>query len=229
MPLAGSLPVARRALLGGVAALLCAITVGWIIIHPTSSVTAPTAQPAGTRQTGDPATPSPSAVAPSGDVVIPASAPLRLRVPAIGLDGPVSEYTQQMIDRLGGFDPPELTTISWDTTIAGGLAGTDSSNTVYLYGHSWVDDAVFNRLKDMVPGDVASIDTAEGRLCYVQQKSLKLDKAEYKNNDELTDAIPNRLVLVSCYRPVGYDPNQATVQNIVSVLNLDQELTDTGC
>ena len=176
---------------------------------------------------------APSPIAPSPEplphVVVAASAPLRLRIPAISLDDAVSEYDQQMIDDRGGFDPPALTTIAWDTTILGGLAGTDSTNTVYLYGHSWVTNAVFNGLKDMQSGDLAAVDTANGTLCYAAQKTLKLDKAEYKTNDELTDAIPNRLVLVSCYRPVGYDPDSATVKNIVVVLQLDQEATDSGC
>ena len=141
----------------------------------------------------------------------------------------MSEYTQEMIDERGGFDPVGLATISWDTTIPDGLAGTDAANTVYLYGHTWVDEAVFNNLKDLQPGAVASIDTANGTLCYVTQKTLTLNKAEYKSNDELTNAIPNRLVLVSCYRPVGYDPGSATVQNIVVVLQLDQETTNVGC
>jgi len=134
-----------------------------------------------------------------------------------------------MIDDQGGYDPPELSTISWDTTISGGTAGTDSTNTVYLYGHSAVKPAVFNGLKGMRPGAVASIDTANGRLCYVEQKALQLVKSEYKTNDELTNAIPNRLVLVSCYRPVGYDPNEATVKNIVVVMQLDQDQTNSGC
>ncbi|TFD17924.1 sortase [Cryobacterium sp. TMT1-21] len=213
------------------------MSVGWILLHPTGPETAPTALPTPSIHRVTPATPAaplpvapdvPSAT-PAPDVVINASVPLRLTLPSIGIDGAVSKYTQSMIDSRGGFDPTELTTIAWDTTIAGGLAGTDSTNTVYLYGHSWVDTAVFNDLKDLRPGAVASIDTANGRLCYVEQKSLKLDKAQYKNNDELTDAIPNRLVLVSCYRPVGYDPNSATVQNIVAVLQLDQDKTNVGC
>ena len=219
--------VARRALLGGGAALLCAVLVGWIVLHPTEQVSAPTVQPMSTTQRPAPERSASPAAVP--DVVISASAPLRLRVPSIGIDGAVFEYTQTMIDELGGFDPPELTTISWDTTIPGGLAGTDATNTLYLYGHSSVNEAVFNGLQDVPSGAVASIDTANGRLCYVEQKALKLAKAEYKYNDELTDAIPNRLVLVSCYRPVGYDPNAATVQNIVLVLQLDQDKTNAGC
>ena len=171
---------------------------------------------------------SPSAVPPA-DVVVAASAPLRLRIAAIGLDGAVSEYTQQMIDERGGFDPSELSTISWDTTIPDGLAGTNAANTIYLYGHTWIEAAVFNGLTDLLPGAIASIDTANGTLCYAAQKTLMLNKAEYKTNDELTDAIPNRLVLVSCYRPVGYDPGAATVQNLVVVLQLDQEKTNAGC
>jgi len=163
------------------------------------------------------------------DLAVAASEPLRLRVPVIGLDGAVSEYSQRMIDDRGGFDPPELSTISWDTTIVGGLPGTDSTNTVYLYGHSWVDTAVFNGLREMQAGDIAGIDTATGTLCYVTQKTLTLPKSEYKNNDEMTDAIPNRLVLVSCYRPDGYDPNSATVKNVIAVLQLDQDVTNSGC
>lgn len=225
--------VPRRAALVGVAALCGAISVGWIFLHPTdsaprSTVTAATTAPPEIHRPVPEAPVPPTAVRPV-DVQIAASAPLRLRVPSIGLDGAVSEYTQAMIDEYGGYDPPELTTISWDTTISGGTAGTDSTNTVYLYGHSAVEAAVFNDLKDMTPGDVASIDTANGRLCYTEQKALQLNKSEYKNNDELTDAIPNRLVLVSCYRPVDYNPNEATVQNIVIVLQLDQAQTTAGC
>ena len=81
----------------------------------------------------------------------------------------------------------------------------------------------------MKAGDLAAVDTANGTLCYQAQKTLTLDKAEYKSNDELTNAIPNRLVLVSCYRPVGYDPSSATVKNIVVVLQLDQNATNAGC
>ena len=158
-----------------------------------------------------------------------ASAPLRLRVPAIGVDGAVSEYTQAMIDARDGFDPVTLDTIAWDTTIPGGIAGTDAVNTVYLYGHSWVDPAVFNGLKDLGAGAVAAVDTAEGTLCYVAQKTLTLDKAAYKTNDELTKIVAGRLVLVSCYRPVGYDPDAATVQNIVVILQLDRHATTAGC
>ena len=177
----------------------------------------------------EPSAPASPTAAPVVDVVVPASAPLQLRVASIGLDGAVSEYTQEMIDERGGFDPSEPTTISWDTTIQDGLAGTDAANTVYLYGHTWIDMAVFNGLRDLQPGAVASIDTANGTLCYVAQKTLLLDKAEYKTNDELTNVVPNRLVLVSCSRPVGYDPGIATVQNIAVVLQLDQEKTNVGC
>ena len=219
------MPIARKALLGGVAGLMCALSlVGCAALAPVPG-TAPSAVPTPTNRV--PPT-SPSA-APAADVVVQASAPLKLRVASIGLDGAVSEYNQEMIDERGGFDPPELSTISWDTTIPDGLAGTDAANTVYLYGHTWIDEAVFNGLKDLQPGAVASIDTANGTLCYVAQKTIKLNKAEYKTNDELTDAIPNRLVLVSCYRPVGYDPDAATVQNIVVVLQLDQDKTNAGC
>lgn len=201
-------------------------------MHPTESEGPATPAPTADVQEAAPATPTPPttpASVPEADLQITASAPLRLRVPSIGLDGAVSEYDQAMIDERGGYDPPKLSTISWDTTISGGIAGTDSTNTVYLYGHSSVGPAVFNDLKDMAPGSVASIDTTNGRLCYVEQKALKLVKSEYKYNDELTDAIPNRLVLVSCYRPLGYDPNEATVQNIIVVMQLDQAQTTSGC
>ena len=72
------------------------------------------------------------------------------------------------------------------------------------------------------------IDAAMANITLVSF-GMELDKAEYKTNDELTDVVPNRLVLVSCYRPAGYDPGAATVQNIVVVLQLDQEKTNVGC
>ena len=219
--------IARKALLGGLIALVCALSFGWVVLAPVPT-TAPPATPKPTIQRAAPIAPAPTPE-PAADLVVPASAPLQLRVASIGLDGAVSEYTQEMIDERGGFDPSEPTTISWDTTIPDGLPGTDSANTVYLYGHTWIDMAVFNGLRDLQPGAVASIDTANGTLCYVTQKTLLLDKAEYKTNDELTNVVPNRLVLVSCSRPVGYDPESATVQNIAVVLQLDQEQTNAGC
>ena len=219
--------IARKALLGGLIALVCALSFGWVVLAPVPT-TAPPATPKPTIQRVAPAATPPSP-APVADVVVEASAPLQLRVASIGLDGAVSEYTQEMIDERGGFDPSEPTTISWDTTIPDGLAGTDAANTVYLYGHTWIDMAVFNGLRDLQPGAVASVDTANGTLCYVTQKTLLLDKAEYKTNDELTNVVPNRLVLVSCSRPVGYDPGIATVQNIAVVLQLDQGQTNAGC
>lgn len=217
-------------MLVGAAALLSASAVGLIAFGLAGSDVGAPASADRTPGTAANSPPPPvKSPEPSANAVVAASAPLRLRVPAIALDGAVSEYSQQMIDDRGGFDPATLSTIAWDTTIQGGLAGTDSVNTVYLYGHSWVDPAVFNNLKEMKAGDVAAVDTANGTLCYLAQKTLTLDKAEYKSNDELTNAIPNRLVLVSCYRPVGYDPNAATVKNIVVVLQLDQNATDSGC
>ena len=161
--------------------------------------------------------------------MITASAPLGLRVPSVGLDGAVSVYTQSMIDERDGFDPPEMSTISWDSTILGGLAGTDSVNTVYLYGHSWVGAAAFNGLRDVQPGAVAAVDTANGTLCYVAQRSLTLDKAAYKVDPELVRVVPGRLVLATCYRPADYDPGSATVQNIAVVLQLDPDRTSVGC
>jgi hypothetical protein len=215
-------------LLGGLAVLL-----GAGITAQTITATEPGIRPpAGTSIPVATARPTPSAAdsaLPIPDSVIAASAPLRLRVPAIGIDGGVSEYTQAMIDARGGFNPGTLETISWDTTIPGGLAGTDAVNTVYLYGHSWVDPAVFNGLKDLPAGAVAAVDTAGGTLCYVAQKTLTLDKAAYTTSDELTQIVAGRLVLASCYRPVGYDPGSATVQNIVVILQLDRHATTVGC
>lgn len=219
-------------LIGGFTVLVAMLLGTWGILN---TITAPgpiTGAATLSVTPAESARPTPSAARPPipvRDTVVAASPPLRLRVPAVGIDGAVSEYTQKMIEARGGFDPETLQTIAWDTTISGGLAGTDAVNTIYLYGHSWVDPAVFNGLKDLPPGAVAAVDTANGTLCYVAQKTLTLNKAAYKSNDELTEIIANRLVLVSCYRPVGYDPTSATVQNIVVILQLDRHATTAGC
>jgi len=173
---------------------------------------------------------SPPLSVPTPDVVIPASAPTRLEIPVIGLDGAITEYTLAMIMKNGGYDPqPWRTAIAWDTSIEGGLAGTDATNTVYLYGHSWIEETVFNGIRYLQVGDIARVTTANGTLCYVAHDTFTVRKGDYKSHPELTRAVPNRLVLVTCNRPDGYDPNSVTIENAVVILQLDQQMTNAGC
>lgn len=188
--------------------------------QPTTSGTSSVSTPTSTRRPRPASVQAPIAVM-VPKRVIPASAPLHLSVPRVGIDGDISAYTQAEMDaNSGGVEPPTLSAISWDVTIPGGQAGSNSTNTVYLYGHSWVEPAVFNNVKDMQPGDEAIVTTANGSLRYVAQQKLTVSKSDFSSNQELTKVVPGRLVITSCYRPVGYDPNSATVQNVVVILQL---------
>lgn len=158
------------------------------------------------------------------------SEPLSLEVPSVGVRGSVSRYTRDMIQAAGGYDPqPWETTIAWDETITGGMPGTDSTNTTYLYAHSHpTESAPFNNLKNIQVGDAAAVVTANGRLCYEVQYMYDVPKSDYATDLVSGEIVPGRLILVTCYRPDGYDPNLATTNNWIVILQLNNKMTSGG-
>lgn len=125
----------------------------------------------------------------------------------------------------GAVEPAEMDTISWYSGIPGGILSRFATNTVYVYGHSWIVDAIFNNVRKMTPGCEVIITTQNGEtLTYVMTEEVfSVMKSELSSDPRVTKAQAGRLVLVSCYRPDGYDPNAATVENVVAVLQLVEE------
>jgi hypothetical protein len=143
-----------------------------------------------------------------------------LSIPSVGVDGEISEYTKDMLVD-GAVKPPAMDTISWYSGIEGGTLSSTATNTTYLYGHSWIHPAAFNGVRKMVPGNTVIITTPTETLTYVMEEPVfTVSKPELKYDAEVTKAEKGRLVLVSCYRPDGYDPAAPTKENVVAVLQL---------
>lgn len=139
--------------------------------------------------------PAPSGVAP----------PVRVQVPAVGLDAAVVPITPAG----GELDPPRLDRAYWIESY--GSPGPDATNTVYLAGHS-VDRgaAVFDPLFDqerqaalVKSGDEVTITTDAGAVTYVVDETQRYPKSELAGQAEVWRIVPGRLVLITCFQRSG--------------------------
>jgi hypothetical protein len=185
-------------------------TVGAGAAAPTATVTATRRAPAtGTATTGATSTTSsPSDAARE----IPAGTPLELAAAAIGLRARVTPYTDDDVVAAGGaVRPPTLWTVSWWT--GGGIPGTGASNTVYLYGHTWREPAVFNAVGRLEPGDAVVLTTTRGRLTYTVEEVFTVSKQGLVDDPRVTTAVAGRLLLIGCHRVTGAEEH--TTANVV--------------
>jgi LPXTG-site transpeptidase (sortase) family protein len=151
---------------------------------------------------------------------VPVAPPTHLVFPAAGIDGPVDEYTAADAEADGGINPPRLDSISWYSGVEGALPGSDATNTVYLFGHTWTQPAVFNGLRDVAEGDEAILTTQYGEMTYSVDEIITMSKSDFSQDARVAAAVPGRLALVSCYRPQGLDAEAHAPDNIVVFLHL---------
>lgn len=148
---------------------------------------------------------------------VPASDPRVLEVPEIKLKATVTPYTpQQVAAHDGAVKPSSLWEVAWWT--GGGTPGSHADNTVYLYGHTWKEPAVFNRIKELRRGDAVFVTTRTGRLRYVVDSSFTVDKPDLSKTPAVAAGIPGRLLLLGCYRETGREEH--TTRNVVVVAHL---------
>jgi sortase (surface protein transpeptidase) len=97
-----------------------------------------------------------------------------------------------------------------------GMPGAGSTNTTYILGHSWEGrDAPFNRLSAAsAPGDIFEATTASGTMRYRVDSVDTYVKASLKDSPIWT-AVPNRLVLISCYTEDPWGKNVVVVASPV--------------
>lgn len=169
---------------------------------PAPAVTpGPSRATAGARATG-PRTPLPAA-----------SAPLQVTYPAVGLNVVVHPLRP---DPAGGqnIEPPETMDGYWLSPF--GTPGAGSTNTTYVIGHSWEGlDAPFNHLSNAAaPGDELKVATATGTLTYKVESVTTYAKSTLKDSP-VWMAVPNRLVLISCYTQDLWGKNVAVVASLV--------------
>ena len=177
--------------------------------QPTSfPATDPTRSSSGLAPPGEPV---PAAVPQSTPQGPAASVPQRITYPAAGMDVVVHPL---VLDN-GATDsrsivPPETMDGYWLTPF--GSPGVGSENTTYVVGHSWEGvDAPFNHLSSSaVPGDELTVATETGVLAYTVDSVTTYTKSTLKDSP-VWEAVPNRLVLVSCYTEDPWGKNVVVV------------------
>jgi hypothetical protein len=145
----------------------------------------------------------------------PAAAPTRIVYPAAGLDIVVHPLnpSQEELDTQA-IVPPITMDGYWVTNF--GTPGIGSTNTTYILGHSWEDrDAPFNRLSSAsTPGDIFEATTEAGTIRYRVDSVGTYEKATLKDSP-IWNAVPNRLVLISCYAEDLWGKNVVVVASPV--------------
>jgi hypothetical protein len=211
-----------------------------------SGVSGSSAPPPAVAPTWHPveATPVPQSAVPESDVVIPASAPVRLEIPSVDFDSsklggktsnPIQQWTEAMNNAANGeVTPPDPwdSSLVWDSTVAGGgLFGTDAQSSGRILGHttpwSWSKLGSFQSLVDVHVGDPVAITTQKGRLCYTVAKSDSVRKSQLNVVYDKEAVTPGVVYLITCDRARDYG-NGATVNNLVVALQFNQQQTNTG-
>ncbi|MET3949883.1 class F sortase [Arthrobacter sp. UYEF36] len=174
---------------------------------PTESIAA--LLPAG-DSAAPPAVPEPAVPEPAGQGPA-ASVPHRITYPEAGMDvvvHPLEPGSGAAESR--SIVPPETMDGYWLTPF--GTPGVGSDNTTYVIGHSWEGlDAPFNRLSsDAAPGDEFTVATGTGVLRYAVESVTTYTKSTLKDSP-VWDAVPNRVVLISCYTEDPWGKNVVVV------------------
>lgn len=140
-----------------------------------------------------------------------ASIPQRITYPAAGMDVVVHRLEPAASDAESrSIVPPETMDGYWLTPF--GTPGVGSDNTTYLIGHSWEGlDAPFNRLSSAAaPGDEFTVATEAGVLRYAVESVTTYTKSTLKDSP-VWEAVPNRVVLISCYTEDPWGKNVVVV------------------
>lgn len=169
----------------------------------TSSGTSGGLLPAG--ESTPPAVPEPEAQGPA------ASVPQRITYAAAGMDVAVHPLAPDSgTAESRNIVPPETMDGYWLTPF--GTPGAGSGNTTYVVGHSWEGlDAPFNHLSSAAtPGDEFTVATETGVLRYTVDSVTTYTKSTLKDSP-VWDAVPNRLVLISCYTEDPWGKNVVVV------------------
>ena len=163
----------------------------------------PVAEPAAPPSALDPTVPAAQGPA--------ASTPQRITYPAAGMDVTIHPLEPSAGDTEGrSIVPPETMDGYWLTPF--GMPGAGSTNTTYVIGHSWDGlDAPFNHLSsDAAPGGEFTVATETGVLRYAVESVTTYTKSTLKDSS-VWDAVPNRLVLISCYTEDPWGKNVVVV------------------
>jgi sortase (surface protein transpeptidase) len=171
---------------------------------PTSAASSPTADATEVAlpvEDAQPALPSAGAALPTP------SSDVHVAVPSLDMDLPVLPLTP----RGGAINPPTLTAAYWIEPYGDpvGAAG-EADNTLYLAAHSTDTGKYgFDPLLDahgdstLAAGDVVEVSTPGGTVAYTVERTRRYDKDELPDAAEVWEAVPGRLVLITCTQEDG--------------------------
>jgi nitrite reductase/ring-hydroxylating ferredoxin subunit len=167
---------------------------------------------------------------------VPASAPVRLQLPRLGVDASIVGRNSRYHADTGVWDPitpPEDSLHDLEHVVAWWRQRPEpavpSTGTTYLYGHNCPHvDCVFNRLDELRIGDRIVLTTASAAFDFRVTSDARhnvTSKNSGDNNATVNSAlyrtyrVPNRLVLFTCgyVGPAGstYSPiNEAVVATV---------------
>jgi len=166
-----------------------------------STVAAPPAEEPPPAEDAQPALPTTGAALPTP------SSDVHVVVPTLGMDLPVLPLTP----RGGAINPPTLTAAYWIEPYGDpvGAAG-EADNTLYLAAHSTNTGRYgFDPLLDsdgdstLDAGDVVEVSTSGGTVAYTVERTQRYDKDELPDAAEVWEAVPGRLVLITCTQEDG--------------------------
>ncbi len=161
---------------------------------------------------------APQPALPSEGATLPTpSSAVHVSVPALDLDLPVLPHTP----RGGAINPPTLTAAYWIQPYGEpvGAAG-QADNTIYLAAHSTgTGEYGFDPLMEtdgggstLDAGDVIEVSTPQGTAGYTVDHTERYAKGELADATEVWEAVPGRLVLITCVQRGG---GRASTENLV--------------
>ncbi|WP_431677998.1 class F sortase [Kitasatospora sp. KL5] len=215
-----------RAARAGLATATAAATVGaWLVADGTHTEAPPApaaadARPADTRPTPTGPTPGASRAA-AGQAAMPFSVPTRLRIPAIGVDAPV---TGVGLDPAGGLEVPPAT----DRNLAGWYrlgAAPGSAGNALLVGHVDTDRgrAVFWALGSLHRGNTLDVQRADGATARFEVDAVEVHPKNGFPDDRVYGATARpELRVITCgggyTRATGYQGNVVVYAHLVQAL-----------
>lgn len=140
-----------------------------------------------------------------------ANAPTRIVYAKAGMDveiHPLQPSAEETASQT--IEPPATKDGYWLTPY--GMPGEGSANATYIVGHSWEgQDAPFNHLSAAAAaGDVVEVTTSSGTMTYRVDSVTTYLKSSLKDSP-IWMAVPNRLVLISCYTEDPWGKNVVVV------------------
>ncbi|MBJ7453083.1 MAG: class F sortase [Blastococcus sp.] len=171
---------------------------------PSAASSSPTADATGAAlpvEDAQPALPTAGAALPTP------SSEVHVAVPSLGMDLPVLPLTP----RGGAINPPTLTAAYWIEPYGDPVGNAaEADNTLYLAAHSTNTGKYgFDPLLDsdgdstLGAGDLVEVSTPGGTVAYTVERTQRYDKDELPDAAEVWEAVPGRLVLITCTQEDG--------------------------